>query len=228
MGDDTDVVAPIAGLGFPAAQDLDVDLILGGSGDDIILTGSFTGLNGNGVFDPGEANIGATVTNTVWAGSGDDRIIGTDGNERLGAGEGSDTVMGEGGDDTLYGGKGEGRDSLPGGAGNDLIFNGCGNDTVDGGAGNDTLRGGGGDDLLTGGTGADIFKFTQNTGHDTITDFDAGEDMLDVTLAGFADLAALKASATEVGSDVQISFADTIILMEGISLNDLTHDPVEI
>ncbi|WP_324135248.1 Ig-like domain-containing protein [Vibrio vulnificus] len=70
--------------------------------------------------------------------------------------------------------------------GNDTLDGGLGNDILYGQGGNDILIGGLGDDILTGGDGADIFKFVDQTGlrggeRDTITDFTAGEDQIDLS-----------------------------------------------
>ncbi len=73
-------------------------------------------------------------------------------------------------------------DLLTGGAGNNTLFGTINADVIFGGAGNDTL---------TGSSGADIFKFTaSNQGNDSITDFMAGMDKIQLTSAGFAGLAA--------------------------------------
>lgn len=82
--------------------------------------------------------------------------------------------------------------------GNDTITGENGDNIINGGAGADTLNGGAGADTLTGGAVADIFVLgsvtvsgddtpddpsddsVTNTGNDTITDFDAGEDILSV------------------------------------------------
>ena len=60
-----------------------------------------------------------------------------------------------------------------------------GNDVLNGGKGDDILFGGAGNDQLTGGEGDDNFVFlaNSNSGHDTITDFQAGSDKV-----VFADL----------------------------------------
>lgn len=50
----------------------------------------------------------------------------------------------------------------------------AGDDTLIGGAGEDLLIGGEGDDLLSGGAGNDTFEYQPGDGHDTITDFNAG------------------------------------------------------
>ena len=95
-------------------------------------------------------------------------------------------------------------------AGGDRLFGGSGDDTLDGGAGVDSLQGGAGDDILTGGAARDRFVFRAITlpaeptapgvpigeievplGHDFITDFVVGVDLLliDRSLAAtFADL----------------------------------------
>ncbi|WP_371171656.1 Hint domain-containing protein [Aliiroseovarius sp. 2305UL8-7] len=70
-------------------------------------------------------------------------------------------------------------DSIAGGAGNDTIFGELGDDTLDGGANDDLLNGGAGDDQMTGGSGNDRFELADGssgsaTGHDSITDFNAG------------------------------------------------------
>jgi hypothetical protein len=70
--------------------------------------------------------------------------------------------------------------------GNDTINGGAGNDTLIGGAGNDTLIGGAGRDRLSGGAGADIFRFVARTdAPDTITDFVARTDKIQVNTANF-------------------------------------------
>ncbi|MEX0305205.1 MAG: hypothetical protein AB3N24_22535, partial [Leisingera sp.] len=59
---------------------------------------------------------------------------------------------------------------------------GIGSDTISGEEGADLISGGAGHDLLYGGEGADIFEFTNGDGRDTIGDFDAAEDV--IQLAG--------------------------------------------
>ena len=82
-------------------------------------------------------------------------------------------LYGEGSDDTLIGG-----------AGNDYLDGGTGSDILIGGDGDDVLFGGEnyGNDTLTGGAGSDLFVLTSaDDGKDTLTDFIASEDVLDVS-----------------------------------------------
>ena len=109
---------------------------------------------------------GKTVTVDLSKGqkptSGNDVILGTDGNDRIDAGKGNDTVCGLGGRDVIKGGSGrdwidggEGRDVLKGGRGKDVLLGGSGKDTLKGGAGRDLLDGGDGNDRCLGGPGRD-------------------------------------------------------------------------
>ncbi|EAQ03086.1 hypothetical protein OB2597_13118 [Pseudooceanicola batsensis HTCC2597] len=75
---------------------------------------------------------------------------------------------------------GGGADRLEGGAANDLLWADSGNDVLIGGAGDDILSGGAGRDELTGGAGADVFIFSGEAQRDVVTDFDVGEDRLDL------------------------------------------------
>ena len=91
-------------------------------------------------------------------------------------------------DNSLSGGDGD--DSIDGGGGDDNLHGDAGRDTLIGGDGNDTLDGGQDDDQLTGGDGDDVFVYSG--GHDTITDFNAGNtgplDDDDTTNNDFIDL----------------------------------------
>lgn len=82
-----------------------------------------------------------------------------------------------------------GSDLLIGATNGSRITGWEGNDTIIGGAGNDTIIGGAGYDLLTGGGGADVFVFNAVQhlgkpgvpGHDIITDFQQGIDIIDLS-----------------------------------------------
>jgi Ca2+-binding RTX toxin-like protein len=99
-------------------------------------------------------------------------------------------VDGGDGDDEIYGGAGD--EVFNGEGDDDEIYGNAGDDTIDGGAGDDYIDGGTGQDTLTGGAGEDVFYFDSNldsstdpfilgpdaVGIDTITDFDADDDIL--------------------------------------------------
>ena len=106
-------------------------------------------------------------------------------------------IVGTGDDNLLQGTSG--ADVIMGAAGNDLLFGLAGDDRLVGGVGDDQLDGGRGADMLSGGHGADLFVFSVgdvlvslpgegetealvrfNLGHDVITDFQLGEDHLQV------------------------------------------------
>jgi len=150
--------------------------------------------------DGNEIRIG-DITSFIVGGSGNDVLIGTNGNDfvyggagddeldlRLGddignGGTGNDLVRGGGGRDLLIGGLG--NDNLVGGAGRDAMTGDDGADEVYGGADNDILSGGRGDgDVLVGGAGDDTFKYARGDGHDVIFDEYAGEWAVVWTAAG--------------------------------------------
>jgi Ca2+-binding RTX toxin-like protein len=101
--------------------------------------------------------------------------------------------------------------------GDDLLVGTGGRDHIDGRDGDDTIIGGAGDDKLKGGRG-----------DDTINDFTAGAgtaDQMDVSAFGFADLADLLASTTDVGSNTEIQLdADDSVTLIGVQKADLHGD----
>ena len=78
----------------------------------------------------------------------------------------------------------EGNDRFAGGDGNDTALGGAGDDTLQGGMANDLLDGGDDNDLLQGGAGYDTFVFATGYGSDTITDFEDGIDVIDISGLG--------------------------------------------
>jgi Ca2+-binding RTX toxin-like protein len=74
----------------------------------------------------------------VYAGPGNDNLVGNDSvNELRGAG-GSDTINGLGGNDVIFGGVDD--DAVYGGAGDDTVYGGMGADSIDGNDGVDTAN----------------------------------------------------------------------------------------
>ena len=110
---------------------LDVENVLGGSGNDSIT--------------------GSPAANELDGGTGDDTITGGSGDDLIDGGTGNDSVSGGIGNDAIDGGTG--NDSLVGGVGNDVIDGGIGDDTIRGEIGNDTLDGEAGMDQVDGGAG---------------------------------------------------------------------------
>jgi len=107
------------------------------------------------------------------------------------------------------------------GAGNELDNRLTGNDRgniLKGAAGNDTLEGGLGHDKLTGGAGSDIFVFGSplKGSLDTITDFEAGTDQLQLDSAIFQNLVTgpLDAGNFVSGEKVRAADADDFLLFD--------------
>ena len=133
--------------------------------DDIIL--------GYGVTQNRDGSVSASINNwaeTMFGGTGNDRLYGGGGNDILWGEVGNDQLYGGTGNDTLYGGIGNdilygetGNDILEGGDGIDTLYGGDGTDTLKGGAGNDTLTGGLGNDTIDGGAGTDTVVFNCTT-----------------------------------------------------------------
>lgn len=152
---------------------------------------------------------GTNSADSFGGGGGNDELYGYGGNDTLGGGHGNDSLYGDAGDDVLGGGRDD--DFLSGGEGNDALY---------GSFGNDLLQGGAGDDLLTGGRGMDTFVFGVGAGNDVVTDFDQGNDQLDVSAWGAAweDLSII---TTEAGSTI-ISHDDMTITLQEVA--DVTVD----
>lgn len=133
----------------------------GGLESSAAVTVTMTGI------DDSRVRVGSLLRDNISGTAGEDTIYGLTGN---------DTLRGLDGRDDLWGGIGD--DLLDGGNGSDRVSGGIGQDTLLGGAGDDYLSGGFGKDVLTGGTGVDRFAFSWLSGSDTITDFEAGTDLI--------------------------------------------------
>ena len=114
---------------------------------------------------------------------------------------------------------GEGTD------GADTLVGGTSADFLEGKAGADILEGGAGNDTIATGEGADTVVFSNGDGHDTIQDFQNGEDKID--LSGFDNLSRKSVTARQDGDDVVIEFRghpnDSIRLLD-FDLQDLDAD----
>ncbi|KAF7787700.1 hypothetical protein PRUB_a5194 [Pseudoalteromonas rubra] len=87
-----------------------------------------------------------TIAQHIWAGNGDDEVMGGRSGDRLFGGAGNDALSGFAGRDKLVGGPGD--DTLNGGGDKDVLEGKEGNDILAGGAGYDTLNGGAGRNQL--------------------------------------------------------------------------------
>lgn len=71
--------------------------------------------------------------------------------------------------------------TLTGSGDDDLLIGGAGDEVLKGNNGDDVLSDGGGADTLYGGSGADVFVMTFDGRTDTIADFEAGKDRIDLS-----------------------------------------------
>ncbi|QIG42909.1 calcium-binding protein [Nocardioides anomalus] len=110
----------------------DTIYIEAGAGDDLIR------------FDGDQESPAAGTREGIYAGSGDDTVIGSDGMLWFFGGPGDDRLVARGGGDLMDGGPGD-----------DLLLGGPGQEIAAGGTGNDVLRGRGAQDELAGGPGRD-------------------------------------------------------------------------
>ena len=154
-------------------------------------------------------NVGGGGYNNVSGGAGNDTISAASGNNSLFGGPGNDVIIG-----------GTGSDMLVGGSGNDLLIAGSGNEYLVGGRGNNTLVGGAGYDAMTGGGRADVFVLP-GVGHDVITDFSPGVDLLDVAPAGITSLSGMIITGNSSGS--LILFGSSAVILPGVDPVLLTN-----
>jgi uncharacterized repeat protein (TIGR01451 family) len=134
----------------------------------------------NSDIEPTQVNVVPICT--INGGSGDNYLVGTNGNDVICGGGGNDVIDGRDGDDTIIGGGG--ADSINGGNGVDTVEGGIGDDHLFGQSGNDTLRGGNGDDLLAGHEGNDVllgeagWDLLEGGDGDDLVKGDDGSDLL--------------------------------------------------
>jgi Ca2+-binding RTX toxin-like protein len=137
-----------------------------------------------------DSALGAGADFSVVGSANIDTIVTGNGSNDVQAGAGNDSVTGGTGADTLFGGAG--NDTIAGGNGTNYLSGDAGDDTITSGTGADTIIGGEGADTITGGTGNDAISLAETTaaidtvvlaatGKDTITSFDSGSDVIDLT-----------------------------------------------
>jgi Ca2+-binding RTX toxin-like protein len=196
--------------------------------DDVQLAFEAVIVDGDGNESAYNFNVGIDAQGSTVGSATNNVILGTSGNDTISAVT-TDAI-------------------IDGGTGNDILNGSTGNDILIGGSGDDTLTGGAGNDIMTGGTGADVFKWSLNeTGHDTIKDFNSsgasfnlGEgDKLDLrdliqnnALTSDADLASFLHFESDANSNLVMKidpngatngFAATqSVTLEGVTLSALS------
>jgi Ca2+-binding RTX toxin-like protein len=206
------------------------DTFFSGSGADYLDGGDgFDYLYYRQVFNDANGWPAQGVTIDFVAGTATDSWGDTDTFINMEAAFGSDyddTITGDANNNQLFGRAGD--DQVNGGAGDDVIRGWTGNDTLTGGDGNDLLHGGADNDTMTGGTGADTYEFYSEAygnnefGHETITDFDVAEDVLDVNNLGITNIADVNAIASEAGGNTVLTIdGNNSITLNGVALSAL-------
>ncbi|WP_108463697.1 VCBS domain-containing protein [Devosia indica] len=98
----------------------------------------------------------------------------------------------------------------------------AGGSIMSAGGGDDELISGAGNDTMTGGAGADQFVFAQNSGNDTITDFELGVDGLvleaGVTIASLTETNT--GGSSSLDTVVELSTGDTVVLLDVSNITD--------
>ena len=193
----------------------------GGNVKNVITAGKATIANDDDIH---EVIRGSESADSLYGGTGNDRILGYGGSDRLRGGNdndtldggighdrleggaGNDRLLGVAGNDTLYGGAG--KDGMDGGSGNDRLYGDSGNDTLKGDTGNDALEGGAGADRLLGGSGGDTFVF-RLVGHSTVAS--SGRDRIDDFSRSSGDeisLSAIDAKTAVSGNNAFVFIGD--------------------
>lgn len=138
-------------------------------------------------------------------------IIGSDDHDVLLGTSEADLILGKQSDDILSGGNAA-----------DIMTGNKGKDVLNGGNGADVMHGGIGADTLTGGKGADTFVFEAGKGHDMVTDFDLGTDM--ISIINVDETIAFTIEETSIGTTVIYDNA-SITLLGVYGLDEI--DPAE-
>lgn len=107
------------------------------------------------------------------------------------------------------------NNNIAGGDGDDTLVGGDGIDKLGGGAGDDRLSGGDGNDKLTGDLGNDVFRFDRPfigvENIDTVADFNAADDVIQLDQTYFAGLALGQLSASAFALDNATGTAPQIV-----------------
>lgn len=113
------------------------------------------------------------------------------------------------------------------GTGADAINAGTGDDTIDAGGGNDTVTGGAGSDSITLGAGSDFLVLNSLVGADTVADFAASADKIQLSKAvytGLGSTGALAASAFESNAGLTAAATAAGRVIYDSTTGDLYYD----
>ena len=214
-----------------------VRLVDGGSDNQILNTGTITGVGGVEFV-----RSSAKIVNTGVIASNSAKVAAIDGAE-AGTAEGipagfvlrnsgeviglSDAILGsayadrivnsgliEGdirlgdGNDLYRGRDGTVNGEVRGDGGSDTLIGGARDAPLFGGTGKDSLVGGAGDDTLSGGVNADGFVIARGGGDDVVTDFADNTDKLDLSAFHLKDFSAVATRAMDVAGGLLISLSD--------------------
>ena len=170
---------------------------------------------GDDVYILPDANEAGTFWSCIWDAGGNDTILH----------DGTDAAVIDLRDATLLLEEGGGGwiswvDGIYGGY---TIANGVMIENATGGSGDDYLIGNEGDNVLTGNAGADTFVFTTGAGgSDTLADFEAGIDMVDVTEIR-PSYTRSDLTIEEDSSGTTIFYGEDSIFFAGVALDDLSR-----
>ena len=119
---------------------------------------------------------------------------------------------------------GKGNINATGNSQGNHIQGNAGNNILRGEAGSDFLVGMAGRDRLFGGGDADVFNFQKGTGTDTVMDFEAGVDEIQIGgLKGATDFADMIANHVEArGSDIWITYGSDIVILKSTVMGELS------
>jgi Ca2+-binding RTX toxin-like protein len=159
------------------------DTLQGGAGNDVYYVRNAGDVIVEGAGEGTADTVLATVSYTLNAGAQVERLAAADANAtnaiNLTGNDFAHTIQGNNGANVLTGGSGA-----------------------------DTLFGYGGNDTLFGGAGADKFVFAHGTGQDSIGDFVAGTDKIDLTAIGFASYQDVINATHDVGGNAVIDLGN--------------------
>ena len=114
-----------------------------------------------------------------------------------------------------------GNDLIQGTEDRDQIFGNTGNDLIYGNHGEDTIAGEEGFDTLYGGQGADVFQLVEGGNPDTITDFEAGVDSIQLPSGLTGEDVSLNEGTLSVNATGEV-----LAQVKGdVSTDDLLNDP---